>query len=229
MRLAWAVLGIIAALTCGWAVQSVSAQLGYSPFLGAAAYLAAWIPFLAALAVSFWGEGFVRALAELGLRFRPLDLLWGLGIGCLVRAIDAIVRLVVTGSTGLVQQPTLSAIGSPPLDTIAWGIVAPVIVAPLLEEIYFRGLLQRALADTFATFGKIAKWVTAVVLTSVVFAAVHALLLLPTPGDALLAGIATFVFALAAGTTAAATGRLGGAIVGHVVFNGLGVLLTWPA
>ncbi len=228
IRLAWAVLGIIAALTCGWAVQDLSARVPGWPFLGVAAYLAAWIPFLAALAASFWGESFSRAMAGLGLRFRALDVLWGIGIGCLVRAIDATVRLTATGSTGLVQQPTLSAIGSPLAETIAWGIVAPVIIAPILEELYFRGLMQRTLGEALARFGSVARWAAAVVVTSVVFAAVHALLLVATPAEALLAGIATFVFALAAGTTAAVTGRLGGAIVGHVVFNGLGVLLTWP-
>ena len=233
-RLAWAVLGLVGTVVCGWAVQIASARSGSSILLGAAAYLAAWIPLLAGLVVCFWGQRLRQAIAALGLRFRPLDLLWGIGIGCVGRAVDAALRLALTGSTGLEQQPTLSSIAhlsviGPTAETIALGVVAPVLIAPLLEEIYFRGLIQRGLAEALARLGTIARWVAAVVLTSTAFAAVHALLLIATPGEATLAGLSTFVFALAAGATAAATGRLGGAIVGHVVFNGLGVLLTWPA
>lgn len=227
-RLGWAVLGITAAVACGWTVQAVSAHEEYTPFLGGAAYLAAWIPFIAALVLSFWGDSFRGTIRSLGLRFRPIDLIWGIGIGCVVRAVDAFIRLVATGSTGLGQQPSLSTIASPVVQTVTLGIIAPVLIGPVLEELYFRGLLQRTLAVALARFGNIAKWATAVVLTSAMFAVVHTLLLLATPGEALLDGIATFVFALAAGVTAAATARLGGSIVGHVVFNGLGVLLTWP-
>lgn len=229
MQLLWAGLGIVAALTCGWGVQRLSGQVPYSPLLGVAAYLAVWIPFLAALTASFWSETYVRAIAWLGLRLRPLDLLWGIGIGSMVRAFDAALRLSVTGSTGLDRQPALSAIGNLSTETIAWGVLAPVLIAPVLEEIYFRGLIQRALAETFAMLGSVARWSAAVVLTSALFAGVHSLLLLTSPREALLTGLTTFVFALAAGTTAAATRRLGGAIVGHIVFNGLGMLLTWSA
>ncbi|NUP74236.1 MAG: CPBP family intramembrane metalloprotease [Sinomonas sp.] len=192
-------------------------------------YLATWIPLVAALTLSFWGERVRDVTQALGLRFHPLDLLWGIGIGCVGRAADATLRLLVTGSTGAGSAPTLSAIGGPDIQTTAVGILAPVIIAPLLEELYFRGLIQRSLAEAFSRLGTVAKWAAAVVLTSTAFAAVHTLLLLAAPSEALLAGVSTFVFALAAGTTAAATNRLGGAMVGHVVFNGLGVLLAWPA
>jgi membrane protease YdiL (CAAX protease family) len=167
--------------------------------------------------------------AALGLRFRPIDLLWGVGIGFIGRSVDAILRLVMVGSTGLGQQPTISAIAAPIAQTVALGIIAPVLIAPVLEEIYFRGLIQRSTAALLEPLGTVTKWTAAVILTSLAFALVHALLLLAQPEEAMLAGISTFVFALLAGTVAAATNRLGGAVVGHVVFNGLGVLLTWPA
>jgi uncharacterized protein len=62
--------------------------------------------------------------------------------------------------------------------------------------------------------------VVGVVATSVVFALVHLV------GQAPVALLGTFVFALVAGTIAAATGRIGGAIVAHVVFNGIAVVLS---
>ncbi|MEA5456999.1 CPBP family glutamic-type intramembrane protease [Sinomonas sp. JGH33] len=232
MRLAWAFLGLVGAVACGWGVEMLSTTIASSPILEASAYLAVWIPLVAALILGLRGQRPREALTALGLRLRPLDLLWGIGIGCMGRAADAMLRLLAVGSTGASHAPTLSSVPasiSPAAQTIVLGILAPVIVAPVLEELYFRGFLQRALAAAFARFGEVAKWSLAVVLCSLAFAAVHSLLLLANPAEALLTGAATLVFALAAGTTAAATGRLGGAVVGHVVFNGLGVLLTWPA
>jgi hypothetical protein len=181
------------------------------------------------LILAFRGQSLQDASTALGLRFQPIDLLWGAGIGFMARAADAVLRLALVGSTGLSQQPTLSTIAAPTAQTIALGIIAPVLIAPLLEEMYFRGLIQRSLATALEPLGVVTRWTAAVVLTSLAFALVHALLLLATPQEAMLTGISTFVFALAAGTAAAATNRLGGAAVGHIVFNGLGVLLTWPA
>ncbi|WP_334172072.1 CPBP family intramembrane glutamic endopeptidase [Sinomonas sp.] len=227
-RLAWAVIGLVAALMFGWAVEEASPGAFDSTLLGVASYLAVWIPLLIAIVLSFAPQRLNETVAFLGLKFHPLDALWGLGIGCLARAFDAFLRLTLTGSSGLLQQPTLSALGNPAVQTVALGIVAPVLIAPLIEEIYFRGLIQRSLAATLEPLGRAPKWVAAVVLTSLAFALVHALLLIGTPTEAMLTGISTFAFALLAGTTAAATNRLGGSIAGHIVFNGLGVLLTWP-
>ena len=220
--------GLLVTLVGAWALESV-ARPGNPDLLSAAAYAVAWLPMAIVLFLVFRGQSLRDASTALGLRFQPIDLLWGAGIGFIARAADAVLRLALVGSTGLSQQPTLSAIAAPNAQTVALGIVAPVLIAPLLEEIYFRGLIQRGLAAALEPHGAVTKWSAAVVLTSLAFALVHALLLLAMPGEAVLAGISTFVFALLAGTTAAATNRLGGAAVGHVVFNGLGVLLTWPA
>lgn len=228
-RLVWAGLGLIAAVVCGWVVEAAAyAQLG-ATVLGVAAYVLVWVPLVLALVLSFSGETVRGAAAWLGLHFRALDVVWGVGIGCLARAADAFVRILATGSTGLAPQPTLSSIGGIGAQAVALGIIAPVIIAPLLEEIYFRGLVLRSLAAALVRFSATARWAAAVVLTAVAFALVHALLLAGTPREAVLTGVSTFLFAILAGAAAAATQRLGGAIVGHVLFNGLGVLLTWAA
>lgn len=228
-RLLWSALGLITAIACAWAVEAASTERIDPAVLSAAAYLAVWIPLLVALVLSFAGQSAREAAGFLGLRFHALDALWGIGLGCMGRAFDAFLRLLLTGSTGLVQQPTLSAIVYPGTQVVAFGIIAPILIAPVIEEIYFRGLIQRALATAFEPLGNTVKWVIAVVVTSLTFALVHAFLLMGTPREALLAGISTFFFALLAGATAAATKRLGGSVVGHVVFNGLAVILTWPS
>ena len=226
--LAWAGAGLAAAVAGAWALER-TAKSGDSALLTAAAYGVAWVPMLAVIVLALRGRALAEVSGTLGLRFRPIDLLWGFGIGFIARSGDALLRLVLVGSTGLSPQPTLSAIAAPSAPTVALGVIAPVVIAPLIEEIYFRGLIQRTTAAVLAPLGSVTKWCAAVVLTSLAFALVHSLLLIATPTEAMLAGISTFIFALAAGTTAAATGRLGGPIVGHIVFNGLGVLLTWPA
>ena len=61
-----------------------------------------------------------------------------------------------------------------------------------------------------------------VIVASAVFALMHVV------GAGPQALIGTFFFGLLAGTLTAATGRIGGAVVAHVVFNGIAVLLMWP-
>ena len=68
----------------------------------------------------------------------------------------------------------------------------------------------------------------AVLTTSLVFALMHALVGSFSPAGLLVTLMSTTVFGLLVGTLAARTGRIGGAIVAHVVFNGLAVAATWP-
>lgn len=235
------------------------------------AYLATWVPMLAAVVVAYLGAGWRGAAAGLGLRGGGLpgrvgvplgggprrdvgvplgvawslgalwavDVLWGVAAGCLARAIDAFVNIALYRSTGLNPQPSLGA----GIDGwfIVTGLLAPVLLAPVIEEIFFRGLLQRSLiAGLGRGMPPVVAAIGGVVVTSAVFALVHILVGMSATGGATVfgpaaigtamvgLGLSTFVFALAAGAIAAATGRIRGAIVAHVVFNGLAVLLTWP-
>lgn len=77
------------------------------------------------------------------------------------------------------------------------------VMAPLVEELFYRGLLLRSLQRRFGT-------PTAVLVSSAVFAAVHRQLL-PLPG--------LFLFGLIAAWVALRSGRLGPAWAMHVGFN----------
>ncbi|MYE67968.1 MAG: CPBP family intramembrane metalloprotease [Acidimicrobiia bacterium] len=87
-------------------------------------------------------------------------------------------------------------------------VVAVVVVAPLVEEIYFRGLLLRAL------WGKMGR-VWTVALSAALFGLAH-LQLLQLP--------ALVVFGLVAGTLVVATKRLAPAVWAHAAFNGVTVV-----
>ena len=87
-------------------------------------------------------------------------------------------------------------------------VVAVVLVAPFVEEMYFRGLLLRAL------WGRMGRVLT-VALSAVLFGLAHVQLLqLP----------ALVVFGLVAGTLVVVTKRLAPAMWAHAAFNGVTVV-----
>lgn len=83
-----------------------------------------------------------------------------------------------------------------------------VIVAPVVEEIFFRGLALRSLEHKYGEM-----W--AIVGSAALFAAVH---FEPLQFPAL------FLFGLVAGLLAMRTGRLGPGIWAHIAFNGMAVV-----
>ncbi|MGI8662926.1 MAG: CPBP family intramembrane glutamic endopeptidase [Acidimicrobiales bacterium] len=87
-------------------------------------------------------------------------------------------------------------------------VVVVAIAAPLVEEIFFRGLLLRSLERRTGS-----RW--AIGLSSLVFAATHfEPLQLP----------ALFLFGLVAALLVHRTGRLGTAMCAHLAFNGLAII-----
>jgi hypothetical protein len=227
--LAWAGAGLLVAVVAGLALDAAFRRgwLAGTPAQPLVAYLATWIP----LGVAVWAvcarSGWRRSVERLGLRFGVLDLFWGIAGGCIARLADAVIRLQLTGSTGLVPQPVL---GTPHVDgwAVVVGIVAPVIVAPLIEELFFRGLLQRSLASAFGGARRLGAAAPAILITSVLFALAHVVVGETSGASAIATAAGTFAFSVIVGVIASATDRIGGAIVAHVVFNGVAVLVLWP-
>jgi membrane protease YdiL (CAAX protease family) len=175
-----------------------------SPLLG---YLAVWTPLLGAVLVSSRFRGTRSLGADVGLRFRPLDALWGLGAGFLARVAATLIEI---GVYGRAAPPALT------LDDGWWlftAVLAPTVIAPVIEELFFRGLLLRAIERSAGPS-------VAVAVSSIAFAALH-LLAATSPAQLLVVGLATLTFGVATGVLAVATGRIGGAIIAHVVFNAL--------
>lgn len=162
------------------------------------------VPFLVTRAK---GNGLV---ADLGLRARWPDLWRGAGAGLLAQLV--LLPLVYWPLLELLDRSTRDLEG--PARSLsdraddATGIVLLVLIvgvlAPIFEEIFYRGLMQRA----FLKRGL--PPVMAIGVTSVVFGVSH-FQLLQLPGLV----IAGAVF----GVLAHRSGRLGPAIAAHVVFN----------
>lgn len=207
------VLGSVVIAVFGPEDASVTAPVWVTA-LGA---LALWIPILIAIreASNRFGSGSVRR--DLGVSFRPLDLL-GVPIGVLTQLV--LLRLVYWP----LEEFWPSTFSSPQLEKSArdlydsadglWLIVLVLIVvvgAPLVEELLYRGLLQGAFVRRIDD-------VVAVVLVAAWFALIH---FRPVEYPGL------FTIGLVLGVCTLVTRRLGMSIVAHCAFNATG--LIWVA
>jgi membrane protease YdiL (CAAX protease family) len=96
------------------------------------------------------------------------------------------------------------------VNTVLLALVV-VVGAPIVEELVYRGLIQRSLATV------VPKW-PALLLAAIWFAAIH-LAPVETPG--------LFVAGLLFGGCVTLTGRLGPAMVAHAAFNAAGLLMAF--
>ena len=166
--------------------------------------------------VARWkGNGVVE---DFGLRFRPIDLAWGLGIGLVLLLIAGGLGIALTEGLGVgEEESTNTQIISDAADTSSmWVLViAAVVVAPVVEELFFRGLCLRAIENRFGT-------TVGVIGSTLLFTVPH----FTNPS---LAGTAVLftvigVVGLGLGVLTVKTGRLGAAIIAHAGFNAVGVL-----
>jgi membrane protease YdiL (CAAX protease family) len=212
-----AAVGVVLAILLALVVSTATTPPNTGLLLS---YLAVWVPFAALVLVAVFRHGTGSLVRDLGLRFRPIDLLWGLAIGLLARVVASLIEIAGfdhMGGRGV-------TLGEPVYD--GWwlfgAVLAPVVIAPVVEELFFRGLVLRAVIGTGAG-SRAASVGIAIAVSGLVFALVH-VLQATTVTEAWVAGLGTLVFGLATASVAALTGRLGGAIIAHVMFNALVVV-----
>jgi membrane protease YdiL (CAAX protease family) len=183
-------------------------------------YLAVWAPFAVLVLVAVYRHGTGSMVRDLGLRFRPIDVLWGLAIGMLARVVASLIEIAGYGRMG----GGAVTFGETVHD--GWwlfgAVLAPVLIAPFMEEVFFRGLVLRAVVGDVAGSQAVSLCI-AIAVSGLVFALVH-VLQATTATEVWVTGLGTLVFGLAAASVAAITGRLGGAIIAHVTFNAMVVV-----
>ena len=146
-------------------------------------------------------------VADLGLSFRPVDLI-GLPLGVAMQFLVGLLYLP------FVDQHEVDAPARDLVNTAhgAGGkfllILMTVVLAPVAEEIFYRGLVLTSLRRALPAWA-------AVVITGVVFGVMHFEWLQ-------LGGLA--LFGILAGALAVKTGRLGPAILAHVGFNAIALV-----
>jgi hypothetical protein len=176
--------------------------------------LGLWIGFIGAPWLASRTQGTRHFLRDLGVRFRVIDLVGiaiGIGGQILVAIMYAPFQHDIKNFNGPSQRLTGASHGAG-FVVIA---IATVLLAPAMEELFFRGLLFKALVRLFTKLGaaggaRTAGVVLAVIVDGLLFGLAH--------GEWIqLAGLATFGAILAA--VSYRTGRLGMNMVAHASFN----------
>jgi uncharacterized protein len=223
-----ALCGLLVGQVVGvFAAQAATALSGYHGSLSAlaqapappAAYVVGslvglWVGFGLGPIVASYRFGTSHFASDLSLGARPIDLL-GVPIGLAsVVLVSVINQLLYSGHrdlSGPAHRLTAGFHG-----TGAWVIAAlTVIGAPFFEELFFRGLLGRALVAlatgaTASRGGRQALVVGAVILDGICFSAIHA---------EKLQFVALAVFGCVLMTCATLTGRLTMSMSAHATFN----------
>jgi membrane protease YdiL (CAAX protease family) len=100
--------------------------------------------------------------------------------------------------------------------------VAATVLAPLLEELTFRGVLYQAV-------GRRTTWVVGAIVSSAVFAVVHVEVLLPLQLESIVFGLALFAVGGVFAVTFHRSRSLLAAVVAHATFNGVQIMLAASA
>jgi len=192
------------------------------------------------LAIVSFTRGQRSLVKDFGLKFRWIDLPLGLGIAVVARILSAIFVLVATGLTGTLPEGGNVQLGDDKLWAVLYGVLIGSLLAPLVEELFFRGLVLRAVRHAVLrgpgrlrpqpAVADVQKWAAgiAAVVSAALFAALHFNSAFdPTLIIALT--LSTFAFGLLNAIVTLRTGRMGAAIIAHVLFNGvaIGVLLVF--
>ena len=215
-NLAGAVVGAMILAATGNADAAADGELSLT--MVAVLQIPLWTGYLGAplYAARFKGNGLV---SDFGLRMEWLDVPKGLaaGLGTQILAIPALYFVIfqLTDAIGWDFDHDISGEARDLVEkaTDPVGVVLLVLItvvgAPIIEELFFRGLMMRSIENRF---GKAAGlWAT-----SLIFAGVH-LQALQFP--------ALLLIGLVLGWLAQRTGRLGPSIWAHVAFNGVATLV----
>ncbi len=216
----------IMAFVGGWVVAQLVSSLivavlndgepGDATFGVLAAGLAgAWACYLTAMWLASQRGGSADFRADYGVSLAWVDLVGlAIGAGCQLVLLRVVYLPLEAFWPDTFTQDRLEENAQDLVDragTATWLLVVVVAIgAPVVEELFYRGLLQRPLASRFSTG-------LAVVGVAAVFALVH---FRPVEFPGL------FVFGLVLGTAAALTGRLGMPIMIHIGFNATALALV---
>jgi membrane protease YdiL (CAAX protease family) len=184
------------------AVLVIAVAPGLPPWAG---YLVFWVPLLGAVAVAAHRRQSRAASAELTTRIRFritwMDVLVGAFVGLLLRCVMIAIELF---SVGHVTSSSSMFVVDHDLLWLATAIIAPAIIAPVVEELFFRGLVLPAIGTS---------WI-GIVGSAIIFSAVHLV-----NGFHLLTAVSTFIVGIVLALLAVRTKRLGAGIVAHIVYN----------
>jgi membrane protease YdiL (CAAX protease family) len=218
----WGLGYALAGFVVGLVLSSIVASLWFGAHPGAkdlslggqaVAQIGLWIGLVGAPVLASRRHGTGRLGTDYGFRGRLRDVPAGAAVGVLGQAV--LVPVIAFVMSPVVGHPD---VGGPVEDLVkaAHGlglvvlVVFVVVCAPVVEELFFRGLLLRSLERRAGT-------VWAIVVSSVLFGLAHPEGL-PLGAQALVS-VSLAALAAVLATLAVRTGRLGPSIAAHAVFN----------
>ncbi|KAA9159733.1 CPBP family intramembrane metalloprotease [Microbacterium lushaniae] len=210
--LGWAVLSLGAGLVAGAALNEFLPQ----PLGSTLSLLALWVAFAVPVLLAFR-----RSVPRALLRFRPLDLLYALALGILLRIVQGWLDMAGGGTGAWPSYPTAG--GALPSGWLFDELVAATVVGPVLEEFFFRGLiLVAAYTAVRRLAGRGVAGFAATLVSTGLFVAAHALLV-PAAWDQ---ALSLALVGIVASLLVLLTGRIWAAVLMHVVYNGMWVALA---
>jgi len=186
---------------------------------------AVMVAFLVVITVRRGQRSFAK---DFNLRFTPIDLAIGLGVGVLAKVLGVVFALIATAVTGSLPEGSNVQLGDDKVWAALTGILVASLLAPLVEELFFRGFVLNGVRNAVLRKRGAAASTRAVVVAVAVSAGAFAVLhLQPIFDPALLITLAlsTFAFGALNAIVTLYTKRLGSAIVAHVFFNGSSIAL----
>jgi hypothetical protein len=212
--------GVGLSVLVGWWLSRLEPGVSRATEIGVSS-LALWVGLLGAVTYVSGRRGTGSIVHDFGFRIRWADLGFGLAgaiVGRIVAGI-AITPLPIF-DRDLGEGNDRTVFDGATTDGRSWVIIILVVCvgAPLVEELFFRGLLQSRLVGRHGL-------VVGILLSSLLFGAAH---LIAWDGPL------TFVYAWAIaaggivlGATYHYSRRLGAAIVAHALFNAAALLAVW--
>ena len=200
--------------------------------------LGSYLVLLAAIVVISRRRGPGSLARDFGLRFRPVDLAIGLGIAIAGRVLGLIYAVAVTLVLGAPPRHSNVDFGSDPLWIVIDGVLVGSLLAPVVEELMMRGVLLRAIRNRIVRGPRSAPHpqpagpgvqrraiVASVLISSAVFMVLHLHEALDDLSLFVALALTTFTVGMLHAVITVVTGRLGPAIVSHVLINGSAVAI----
>jgi hypothetical protein len=221
--LSGALLGWLAsyavAVILGASIANATGQIGVDnppTWFVALSALSLWLPFIGALLYLSRTRGTANFKNDYSLRFAWVDLAGiPLGIFSQLVVVNVVTLPFRRYFPGTFDPEQVSRRAKDLVDSAngVWLLVLATVVvvgAPVIEELVYRGMLQKSMATSFGP-------VVAAVVSAAFFTVVH---LVPVEFPGL------FAFALILGFAFRRTNRIGFCIVTHMSFNAAGLLLV---
>ena len=217
------VLGVAVATLLRIDVDNVDA-VGLFSFASA---LLSYAAITAVVVVASRRKGLGTLAADFGLRFRPVDIAIGLGVAIAAKLVAVAIGVLAISVTDHTPESGNFELSVAPLWIVLNGFLVAVVVAPFVEELFFRGLVLRAANNRVLRRGGTSARAaaTAILVSSLSFALLH---LYQSPDITLLIilGGSTLFLGLANSRVTLSTGRLGAAIIAHALYNGSSIVIA---